>query len=160
MLPRHFLLLERDQYWKRCELALIRGHFLSRAMSVSGQAWEWQRRRVLAKLWWWFFTRADASEYTGVQEFLPKILGAPKKKGSVNDYVHKFCRVSVEKKWNNMFGIAEQNTFEPQKKWWNWKQSTGFGISARLWYPRLVLIFYPKCQEMWDFNLSNISKKA
>ena len=82
------------------------------------------------------------------------------KKGSVNDYVHKFCRVSVEKKWNNMFGIAEQNTFEPQKKWWNWKQSTGFGISARLWYPRLVLIFYPKCQEMWDFNLSNISKKA
>ena len=83
-----------------------------------------------------------------------------KKKGSVNDYVHNFCRVSVEKKWNNIFGMAEQNTFEPQKKWWNWKESTGFGISARLWYPRLVLIFYPKCQEMWDFNLSNISKKA
>ena len=51
------------------------------AMSVWGQAWEWQRRWVLAKLWWSFFTRADASEYTRVQEFLPKILGAPKKKG-------------------------------------------------------------------------------
>ena len=115
MLPRHFLLLERDQYWKCCELALIRGHFSFPAMFVWGQAWEWQRRWVLAKLWWWFFTRADASEYTGVQEFLPKILGAPKKKGSVNDDVHKFCRVSVEKKWNNIFGIAEQNTFESQQ---------------------------------------------
>ena len=33
-----------------------------------------------------------------------------KKMGSVNDDVHNFCRVSVEKKWNNIFGIAEQNT--------------------------------------------------
>ena len=99
------------------------------AISVSGQAWEWQRRWVLAKLWWSFFTRADASEYTGVQEFLPKILGA-----------HNFCRVSVEKQWNKIFGMAEQDTFEPQK-WWNWKQNTGFSISKRWLYPRLVLIF-------------------